>query len=285
MARISKQNKIALVECLIISSPVLLLLILSILGLTIGARTGPHEGHALFFMFAFTVLVMFLISIAFYTNVAFFLISMKKIKSRANTFLYGASFTLFIAFALMIYLLVNLLEYFYVLWFVYMLSFTSLFYLYATLPEDNEKKVNMTTLVLASITIVLLLLGIATDKLDFKLTFIPLLSVLLGAYAGYYAIYRTLRLSPRLLAWAPILLAGIYVICLNIYAGHAFLISNYDWVYGIIPSIPALPAPDTILGVVVFFVIYFVSACLLSVIYNLLTNIWQKRKTSEKEVG
>jgi len=105
MARISKQNKIALVECLIISSPVLLLLILSILGLTIGARTGPHEGHALFFMFAFTVLVMFLISIAFYTNVAFFLISMKKIKSRANTFLYGASFTLFIAFALMIYLL------------------------------------------------------------------------------------------------------------------------------------------------------------------------------------
>jgi hypothetical protein len=153
----------------------------------------------------------------FIANIVFYSILKKKCKLETNIFLYGIGFTLSIVPVLFIYII--LLEihshtpayfnYYYMLS-IHALSLTSLFYLYTTLPKD-EKNINMATLCLTSITVAFLLIGVATDEL-FKLHFISILPIFLGLYAGYYTIYRTVRLSPRLLAWAPTLTLTIYCI-------------------------------------------------------------------------
>lgn len=304
MTCVSKQNKLALIECFILSLPTLLAAILAVYVLTfflaqLWARFNDEFTFLIVLPISVVILFLFIVFpflCAFFANIAFYLILKKKYKLETNFFLYSVGFIVSTSLILILYLLFMVHAYtgypyfhmhaenFYLMWVIYAFSLTSFFYMYATLPKGNEKKISITALSLAAVIIVLLLLGAVVDIFLFKLTFAHLLSILLGAYAGYYTIYRTLRLTPRLLAWAPTLLACIYAICLGIYAGHAFLVSNYDWVYEIIPTIPALPAPDTIAGVITFFVIYFISACLLSVVYKGLTKKKKEDVSIEFEV-
>jgi hypothetical protein len=148
-------------------------------------------------------------------HLVFYLILKKNYNLDADVFLYGFGFiSSFIPIFLLSYILVALDKPidFSLYWLFFVIPLVSLFYSYAALPKNNEKKISTIALFLIAFTAVFFIFLIMKDEMFQQFFLVFILPIFFGLYVGYYAIYRTVRLSSRSLAWTPILMLFIFFI-------------------------------------------------------------------------
>jgi hypothetical protein len=208
-------QKTALGESLILSGPMLLyLLVFMLLGI-IPLWTRNWSG-LLFLVFHLS----FLVVIVLLPNVLFFSILKNKLNMEIETFLYGSGFLSSIIFPQLFpgkSVNSSIFEEFYIPIIPIALSFASLFYMYAALLKNKESGSRNIILFLTALTIVFFTAWILKDfeiikqyfeslELNFRIFQSIFLSpVLFGLCAGYYAVYRNVRISLRNVAWTPFL--------------------------------------------------------------------------------
>jgi len=214
-------------------------------------------------------------------NLIFYSILKKKCHFGADVFLYGigftsASVTLLIA-ASAIDILHGLLISPYV-WAFYAIPLVSLFYSCSILPKINEKGMKEIILCLVIIAVVFLIIGIIKDFEALKETgyynLLPIfLLIIFGLYMGYYAIYRTIRLSPRNLAWAPVLILFSCIMILVFAIGIVQI--------GYTVSLPESATVAIVAALAVIVIPPFTISCLISGTLKYLTKKKRKNENSE----
>ncbi|MCL2141997.1 MAG: hypothetical protein FWH46_03870, partial [Methanimicrococcus sp.] len=234
MISINKQNKLPLIECLILLAPLLVYTVGGILA----AVFFPYLTNLPVALFYPICIVLILI-----LNIIFYSILKKKYQLETDTFLYGVGFTS-IWFTFLLLLLIMIIQVFnlivsesrfqtdslhYIFFAFHIIPITSLFYSYAALLKNNEKRIDRTTLYLTAITAVLFVLGIVICFLI--MTPIRLFEYILLSFFGlyicysliYYAIYKKkFQLTLRKLAWIPALLAIVLYILSTVIALFVF---------------------------------------------------------------
>jgi hypothetical protein len=234
------------VEMLIISSPML-----SIMGIIIffsifmllNGLLRIESGIVLVSVCVFFVLIIFL------PNLLFFSLLRKKLNMEIDTFFYGIGFlSNIVSFAVSLDVLMNLAnmpgsEKLLLSRLLIVSLFASLFYTYAAALKKNEKGSGKITLFLLTITIVLAVALLIKDFEFFKQYFETLElnyrifqtvitpPILFGLYAGYFAVYKTLRISLRNAAWASFLTVFIAVFGALLMAIFAITKGDFDVQY------------------------------------------------------
>ncbi|MCL2863277.1 MAG: hypothetical protein FWE54_04225 [Methanimicrococcus sp.] len=135
----------------------------------------------------------------------------KKYNFKKDVFLYGVGFTsAFIAFVFFTLIVLHngtwwgasIEE---AIWYFYILPFTSLYYSYATLLKNKEKRASRVTLILLAITVISFALLIIFEISEYRIPYIAVLPVLYVLYLSYCLIHKKGTLGLREFAWIPFL--------------------------------------------------------------------------------
>lgn len=203
---LNNQNKFYKIESFILSLPILLLICVFLQLAVLFFDSNQTDSIRILFISAFFVLT------ALSLNIIFFLVLKNKLNLGIETFFYGIGFlSSYIALGTVLsFLMDNTIEVW--VFYYYGLPLVSLFYTYATALKNTEKGVNKITLFLMLITIAFFIIGFVKDfeilklKENYELFTFYILPILFGLYIGYYAVYRTIRISLRNVAWTPFLI-------------------------------------------------------------------------------
>jgi len=109
------------------------------------------------------------------------------------------------------------------LWLFYMLPFTSLYYSYATLLQNIEKK-NKVTLCLIAITAVSFAVLMIFEIIKIELPYMSIFPALFGLHLAYC--YKKGTLNLRKFIWVPFLPFGIVFLWMLVWGIFAYIITN-----------------------------------------------------------
>ncbi|MDR2944240.1 MAG: hypothetical protein LBU81_04055 [Methanosarcinales archaeon] len=158
------------------------------------------------------------------------------------------------------------------------LSFASLFYTYAALLKNKESGSRNIVLFLTAMTIVFFTAWILKDfeiikqyfeslELNFRIfQSIVFPSVLFGLCAGYYAIYRNVRISLRNVAWTPFLVMFCSIVGILLMLLFAFPTDSSEPIPEIYYAFPG----------VCYFMSSFIISCLAGIICKHFKKIIEK---------
>jgi len=150
----------------------------------------------------------------------FYSLLKKKYNFETNVFLYGIGFTsCFVTFLL---LTLGILYYPFDglmrvssaenLWYFYILPLTLLYYSYATLLQNKEKRVTGVTLCLTALTVISFAVLIIYEQMKYGVPYIGLLPTVFALYLAYCLIRKKGILNLQRFTWSPfILLAVVYL--------------------------------------------------------------------------
>jgi hypothetical protein len=196
---LNKKYILPLIECFILSFPLLYITFFAIIGM--------YK-----YTFYMTDLILIILcTIGLISHFIFYSALKKKYNFEMNVLLYGVGFTsCSVMFVILILgMLHGPLREDFNLWLLYIFPFTFLYYSYAALLRNIEKKVNRITLCLMVIALIFFAALIIIEIMKYGIPFAGILLSPFGLYFAYCLIRKKCVLSLRVFAWSSFLPALI----------------------------------------------------------------------------
>ncbi|WNY23899.1 hypothetical protein MmiHf6_12220 [Methanimicrococcus hongohii] len=203
MIQTLKKYQGPLIECFILSSLMLLLLIINIFIYfsTNENLTYQQKIHNLIpIIFCAAGLIL---------NSIFYSTLKKKYNFELSVFLYGIGFTscFFTAVYYIFRLQGSMREHLGITYF-YLILLAFLYYTYATMFKNTEKRISKVTLFLMVITAVISVVLTIFEIINYQIPYVGILQLFYGLYFAYCLIHKKYVLDLQVFAWIPFLVSS-----------------------------------------------------------------------------
>lgn len=161
----------------------------------------------------YTLAILYMIGVIF--NFILYSVLKKKYNFEINAFLYGVGFAsccVMLVWSTMAMATLAKFSSVENLWPFYILPFTSLYYSYATLLQNKEKKINRTILCLTAITFVSFAVLMIFEMIESRVPYMSIFPAVFGLYFAYCLIRKKGILNLREFTWSPFLPIWFYFI-------------------------------------------------------------------------
>lgn len=202
-----KKHAGPLIECFVLSFPLILMAFLTILSMILKLRRKGIDLQAIITEMLLDTFMTVILSVLIF-NFIFYSVLKKKYNFELNVLLYGIGFmSCCVTFVLFMLILLHgpfergSIEPFF--WFFYVLPFTTLYYSYAALLQNNEKNIDRVILCLSLITLVSFAGLIIFEIIKYQIPYVGVFLFLFGSYLVYCLTSKKSKLSLQLFAWTP----------------------------------------------------------------------------------